>query len=424
MSVITSPNLSLPAPALRSDALGRSGIAVGGAGRILALDGLRGFAVLLVFLIHATIIVPRSWPGVVLVSATFLNGFGPFLFFALSAYLITSILRRKRETPGYFATFYLSRGLRILPVYFLFIGGTLLVLPLVIDRVLLEFPGTTHRADWAYWLFVQNFIMGIYGTPQHKMLDVTWTLAVDLQFFIAWPAAVWFLSRKSLMRLCVGMIIVAPLFRVWAVFFSSLPHDAAYCFTPARLDALGLGALIAILADDRALLERLRPYARIGAGLAIPMVWTYLLIERQTGLRFNPTVIQSAGYFSRTLGDSLATLGAGCLVLCCITARPESLTNRVFGSPVMTYLGTRAYGFFLLHLPVVWIFRTMIFGPEDPTGAVQPLFAMIPVMGTYVPDQLLFYAMTFAVAIVLASLSYTLVERPIMRLKDRVLGKR
>jgi len=423
MSVITSPTLSLAAPASHAHL---ADVAVGGTGRILALDGLRGFAVLLVFLIHATIIVPRSWPGTILVSATFLNGFGPFLFFALSAYLITSILRRKRDTPGYFATFYVSRGLRILPVYYLFIAGTVVVLPLIIDRVLLEFPGTTYRADWAYWVFLQNFIMGIHGTPQHKMLDVSWTLAVDLQFFLVWPAAVWFLSRRSLMELCVGMIIAAPLFRAWVVFFSGWANapDAAYCMTPARLDALGVGAMIALLADDRVLLERLRPYAQIGAAVAIPMVWLYLLIERQTGLRFNPTVIQSGGYFSRTLGDTIATFGAGCLVLCCIAARPDSFTNRFFGSAPMRYLGTRAYGFFLLHLPVIWIFRTMIFGPEDPTGAVQPLFAMIPVLGTYVPDQLLFYAMTFTVAIGLATLSYSLVERPIMRFKDRLIAKR
>lgn len=422
MSVITSPNIALAAPAATKE---RSAVAEG-SGRILALDGLRGFAVLLVFLIHATIIVPRSMPGTVLVSATFLNGFGPFLFFALSAYLITSILRRKRDTPGYFAKFYLSRGLRILPVYYLFIIGTLVVLPLVIDRVLLEFPGSTHRADWAYWVFLQNFIMGIHGTPQHKMLDVSWTLAVDLQFFLAWPAAVWFLSRRSLIRLSVAMIVLAPVFRVWVVFFSGWEHasDAAYCLTPARVDALGVGAMIALLADDRALLMRLRPYARVGAALAIPTVWLYLLIERRTGLRFNPDVIQSAGYFSRTLGDTLATLGGGCLVLCCITARPGSFTNRFFGSAPMRFLGTRAYGFFLVHLPVIWIFRTMIFGYEDPIGAVKPLFAMTPVVGTYVPAQLLFYAATFTVSIALAGMSYSLVERPIMRFKDRLLGKR
>jgi peptidoglycan/LPS O-acetylase OafA/YrhL len=419
MSAIASINLLRAAEEPRAHT--RGGL-VTGTKRIAALDGLRGLAVILVFLIHATIITPRSLPGTVLVSATFLNGFGPFLFFGLSAYLITSILRRRVGKPGYYRRIYLSRGLRILPVYYLFIAGTLLVLPRVISEHYLEFSQTYH-ADWAYWIFLQNFIVGFHGAPQHKMLDVSWTLAVDFQFFLVWPVAVRYLSRDWLVWLCGAMVALALVTRTYLVFFTSLPHDAPYYFTPARLDAFGFGALVALLGDNPRTLLRLRPYAKVIAACIVPVIWTYLRIEHRLGLSFNPSVIQSAGYFSRTLGDTIASLGAACLILCCVTGTPASLSTRVFSARPMTFLGTRAYGFFLMHLPVIWLVRTSFFGPDDPTGTIQPLFAMVPVLNTFVPDQLLFYAICFPIAVVLASLSYALVERPIIEYKNRLLAR-
>jgi peptidoglycan/LPS O-acetylase OafA/YrhL len=104
---------------------------------------------------------------------------------------------------------------------------------------------------WQYVFFVQNFGMNnaqAYGT---SWLNVTWSLAVEEQFYLLFPLAVRFLSRRWLVVLLLGALLFAPLFRAvsWTVQNSDW---LLYTSLPGRADALSTGALIAIAWQDKA----------------------------------------------------------------------------------------------------------------------------------------------------------------------------
>lgn len=106
-----------------------------------ALDGLRGVAVILVFIFHSmgTLITPMG-------PIAYMGWLGVDLFFVLSGFLITSILLRARDTENYYKVFYLRRALRILPLYYL-----ALTLSLLTTR-----DHYTFRAQLWFWLNLSN----------------------------------------------------------------------------------------------------------------------------------------------------------------------------------------------------------------------------------------------------------------------------
>lgn len=186
------------------------------------LDGLRGLAVLLVFLHHA-LQVPLAWNGV-------------DLFFILSGYLITGILLRDSERMGFgtmLGSFYLRRAERILPPYVIAVG-----------LIVWLFPVDWHHLWPYYTFFLQNVPYGFqFGgfTP----LVPLWSLAVEQHFYLVWPLLVFFLPRRWLAPCMLVLIAVTPILR--AVCTPYLPHpETIYALTPFRVDALAAGALAAL----------------------------------------------------------------------------------------------------------------------------------------------------------------------------------
>ena len=133
--------------------------------RIPALDGLRGVAILLVLLRHAVFgvssvqgIETHSPATFLFLAAGQLTWSGVDLFFVLSGFLIGGILLDARPSPRYFQTFYLRRAYRILPLYFVVIGLSLL--PHLLAEFSLARAARTSPLPipwWAYALFIQNF---------------------------------------------------------------------------------------------------------------------------------------------------------------------------------------------------------------------------------------------------------------------------
>ncbi len=151
--------------------------------RFPALDGLRGFAAMMVFLTHfgpsptdhgvSRWLMPLAW-------VDGLGWAGVDLFFVLSGFLITGILSEHRTSRNYFGTFYAHRALRIFPLYFLLLGIILVALPRC-------FPGyygpfTAPGYAWPYWVFAAN--LPWVGMLYSRVLSVTWTLSVEEQFYI------------------------------------------------------------------------------------------------------------------------------------------------------------------------------------------------------------------------------------------------
>ena len=210
--------------------------------RIPALDGLRGIAILLVLLMHA------GFPGIAVdssVSAPLLHGYlwvallgwcGVDVFFVLSGFLITGILVRARGSPHYFRDFYARRALRIFPLYYAVLALLFVVLP----RPAVAAPDEA----WTSLLYLQNWLYGTRGAFSDPARTITWSLAIEEQFYLLWPALVLWTSPRGLQRLCVATIVGAIALRA-ALLLGGAEH--VYFLTPCRLDALAAGALLAVV---------------------------------------------------------------------------------------------------------------------------------------------------------------------------------
>jgi len=282
--------------------------------RIARLDGVRALAVVLVFLIHDDI-GRFGWMGVP-------------LFFVLSGFLITGILRRSQADQHFWAPFYLKRATRILP-------------PLVIAFLA---AALFSKVAWGqvglYELFFSANVAEVLQRNRTGTLSVLWSLAVEEQFYLFWPFAIRFLERKRLIQILVGVLVAEPILRaafspmfatIWPIFF----------LTPFQLDGLALGSLLALLVEDKAATERVTHWsgwAFGSVGVAFALMSTMSVFHRDS----NSTLFNSVGY-------TMVYLLGGCLVAY-LLLHPGSLASRLFGSRSLVFLGSISYGFYLFHL--------------------------------------------------------------------------
>jgi len=216
--------------------------------RIPELDGLRGFAILQVVSIHYFYNPSANLPvGLHFLQSFFALGWtGVDLFFVLSGFLIGGILLDVRASPNYFKTFYIRRIFRIVPLYYpwLFCLIGLLFLSGSAFQKQSAHLGTDWRT-WGHFLFLQNLWTNHYSTLADWWLGVTWSLAIEEQFYLAAPFLVRFLSRRHLTIFLSFVILAAPCCRILVRILMHRPVHAMYRLTPFRADALALGMLAA-----------------------------------------------------------------------------------------------------------------------------------------------------------------------------------
>jgi peptidoglycan/LPS O-acetylase OafA/YrhL len=335
--------------------------------RLPALDGIRGVAILLVILHNQT----GRYPSLHL-QQIFANGWmGVDLFFVLSGFLITGILVDSRQSDGYFRNFYARRCLRIWPLYY-----SLLVFMFVIVPVLLpsEAPTVFDRSSpwWAYPLFLQNFLIPNPAAATGP-LGVTWSLAIEEQYYLVWPWVVRYCSRSQVRTIALTVICLSPALR----FYLSFQHVDTYSNVFCRLDGLMMGALLALIVrSDTILPSTFTKRAWITLSIATPLAFlTEALNARWIGFSF--TALASASFVYLSLFSEQHVLRV-------------VLTNRF-----LVYTGTISYGLYLLHKI-----------PFDMAHAFRleryPALAL-PIL--------------LAAAYAMAALSWTLLEKPFLRLK-------
>lgn len=175
-----------------------------------ALDGLRAIAVSLVIWYHAPYVFLRTPGGQEGHWAHAHGGWmGVDLFFVISGYLITSILLRSRANPRQLSMFWARRALRILPLAFLYLAILMLLAP----RDPLHIGFGDFDDWWLYFAYLGNLHIVADGW-QPPVLMILWSLAVEEQFYLLWPLAVRFTRPQALLRLCLSLVVIAPLVRV------------------------------------------------------------------------------------------------------------------------------------------------------------------------------------------------------------------
>lgn len=323
--------------------------ATGGAiGNIPALDGIRGIAILLVLMEHSWIPTwtePHAGAVDQAVSFVYLSGWsGVDLFFVLSGFLITTILWESRKQERYFRTFYFRRVLRIFPLYY-----GILILYFIVGPHL---PGSIDLGDagkdqaW-YWLYMSNVSMARTGNFAPSALGVSWSLAIEEQFYWVWPPIVLLLNRRHLIRLCIALIGAAFLWRLVLVTGHVNPQSV-YVLLPTQMDALAAGALIALILQNPAqtnVARRTAPW--IGA---VSLSVFIALGAHAAGATY---AFFEGDPLMQTVGYSALVAFFACLVLVASTGMLRRFGSTVLESRPIRAAGKYSYGMYLLHRPVL-----------------------------------------------------------------------
>ncbi len=359
--------------------------------RIPTLDGLRGLAILLVLLGHGVFqMETQSRLLARLLALGRLSWSGVDLFFVLSGLLIGGILIDARESPRYFATFYIRRAYRILPLY-----SAITMLFLIHHLPFALLPRSLNGSSpltipWlSYLTLTQNFWMvqlGWFGPPA---MAVTWSLAVEEQFYLTVPWLIRFMRRKMLVFVMISVVITAPALRV--VLHRHLQHGdfACYVLMPCRADALCLGVLVALMVRSQNgwIVSQRRKGTLYGL--------TALLVGGIVLMLFKGWVVNSAPPVN-TVGYSwLALFYTSCLLIAILAPAPA---QRLLCAGWLMRLGTISYCTYLVHVPLILAGRRFLGLLLSPQVA-------------WLPGGMLGMAATVAIA----TLSWRYFEEPLLR---------
>src|SRR5215470_1709075 len=240
---------------LQADCQSRSGgAAVFPKQRLVELDGLRGFALILILIFHAVAQEGAYPPGTFLyyLQRSFAMGWTALdLFFVLSGFLVGGILMDARESPSYFKTFYLRRVFRIVPVYFAWVLLYVLIAAFASDLVVkLSNSGLRPPLDfsiWSHFLFLQNSFDFHFTGLAGAWFAHLWSLAVEEQFYLVAPLAVRIIPTRHLKWVLAAVVCIAFLARLYLRFVSHMPLTAVTTRTVSRMDSLVMGMVVAHL---------------------------------------------------------------------------------------------------------------------------------------------------------------------------------
>jgi peptidoglycan/LPS O-acetylase OafA/YrhL len=280
-----------------------------------SLDGVRGVAILMVLSTHG------GW---------FLYGWvGVDLFFVLSGFLITGILRRCRREPFYWRRFYIKRATRILPPLFLGIAVTLLL-----------WPHSSRVGIAGYALSLGNVVDMTRFTIYP--IGHLWSLSVEEHYYFLWPFAVLWLPRKQLQWLLCAIVVIVPLGRLLFTYLLAPGEpNPIYLLTPFRIDEIAWGSLLALLLEQSSWKERLKKWSIVGAALTVAVFLSLRAIVSPAHFwlsAYNP-VFNSIGY-------SLLALLAF-FVIAYASLRPEAIPTRILRNRLLTKVGVISYGLYV-----------------------------------------------------------------------------
>jgi len=348
------------------------------------LDGLRFYAFLGVFVFHSLpserefyrglhLPLPSLWRAVVKSGAS-----GVDLFFALSAFLITSLLLKERQETGEVSLrrFYIRRILRIWPLYFLMVA-----LGIVLSHTM-----ANQNLPWyyvaGYLLFAGNWVHAVFGAP-HSVCAPLWTISIEEQFYLIWPVLMKVLKRRGMILAAMVTVLLATLSRVgWVLAGASGGY--IYYGSTSRCDSLALGILLALFADRLPKLTKGMRLLLLGGGLMGWIASSAWLVEQP-----GPVSMRMA------VGRLIVSLASGAILYGCLHSR----SKLVRGNWVVR-LGKISYGLYLLH----------------PTGILIMLSLFHPIWGF---KLLATKGLGLVMTVTLAFASYRWVESPFLRLKDR-----
>lgn len=349
-------------------------------GRWVALDGLRGLAVLAVLGLHTYRILPGGHIGV-------------DLFFVLSGFLITSLLIRERQRFGSISLvrFYLRRALRLLP--------PLLVVLAVVWLAMRDYGTPAEEINLnkdivSILFYYYNWWDELSPMPHHVTLKHLWSLSVEEQFYLVWPALLAAclacgLRRRWLMALTIvgiltpnGLLVAAQIIHLpdWLRFLGEFS-------TNKRFYALPIGCLLALL-----VLSGGRPMR--------PALWRTLQVAGVAAfavLLAHIAFAPAPGNYMHYFGFQLCDL-CGAMAIASLLLAPAPPMKWLLESKPLVWIGRISYATYLWNLPVMFAVYWWVTGRHPITVTV----------------------LSWGGSLAAGALSYYFVETPFLRLKHRL----
>ncbi len=301
-------------------------------------------------------------------------------FFVLSGFLITGILVDTKKSAGYFRNFYARRCLRIWPLYYSAVLFMFVIIPFLRPSEAQTVFAARSSPWWAYLLFLQNFLVPA-PIAATGLLGVTWSLAVEEQFYLIWPLVVRFCNEAQLRKIAIAVICISPALR----FYLSLHQVNIYSDTFCRLDGLMAGAVLAIVVRSNSFLP----------SKYVSRAWITLLVSASLALIIESKHSESkhSTLDARWIVFSLVPLASVSFVYVALFSKQPwlqtLLTNRF-----LVYTGTISYGIYLLQ--------------KIPLDAVKAL---------HLESRAVMFPITVVATYAVAALSWNVLEKPILRLK-------
>jgi len=340
--------------------------------RRLPLDGLRAVAILAVVSYHAAgRFFPGGWSGV-------------DVFFVLSGFLITDVLRREIEETGRisFSNFLVRRALRLGPAL------ALLLLFEIIRSFFASNPLEILQATLVAGAYVMNWSPSFNLFPQ-DVLGHTWSLSEEEQFYLVWPFALALVFRRSAVKWVAAALVAATAWRIALAFAGSGP-DRIYNGLDTHCDGFLAGCLLGLV-GVAACREKIAGWGRFGPRLLRPSPPVALL-----------ALIVLLVPFGAVMCAFGLTLAAACSAWLLIAVHGDNWLARLLSSPPLVYTGKISYGFYLWHYPALSLAHHI-----RGAGWRQHLFVLAVIAGTYA----------------IAALSYAYIEEPFLARKRRFAAK-
>ncbi len=352
------------------------------------LDTLRFFAFFSVFFAHAfyseNAAVTSTETYQFLTSINKIGVLGVNFFFVLSGFLITYLLLIEKEKTGSVSikNFYARRVLRIWPLYY----SIVLVGYVAFPYAKYLFTGNYTPENNLIWYL--TFISNLLTEPaQSAILGVLWSIAVEEQFYLIWPLLMWAIPQRSLQYLFPTVVIISTIFRTFYI-------EDTYGHSLSCMSDLAMGGWIAYAAfNESRLLRWIEDLSK-----------NWIIVAYLIGF----SLILTKDYWIEITFNSLNRRLYYSLFFCFIILEQNYAKNSVFKMgklKVLSYLGQLTYGLYMIHFIAIYIISYFL----RYAGFDQSLFHAL----------ILSPMLALILSIGLAYLSFQLLERPFLTLKNR-----